>query len=356
MLMHNTSHTRMAHFRMIPNKREFLARALGALGVVGLLERLVRRPGLLVVTYHRIGAPQENAFYDPVYSAGPEAFRAQVQALRDSFRLLRLDELVDLIQAGLPLRGPAALITFDDGYRDNVELALPILEELGVPAAFFLATGFLERPRLPWWDRIAYVIKNTRASTLALALPTPLEIDLVNTPRSQAIWRVVEGFMATPGCDEPTFFAQLEERAQVEVSTEALGRELFMTWDQARRLSEAGMAIGSHAHDHANLALLPEQEQLGELRQSKAILEREIGCEVTALAYPYGGAGAYTHVTQRVAREAGYQLAFTAQRGINRPGRTRPFALARVSVGYADSPTLVHTRNVLYAAFGSSLV
>jgi hypothetical protein len=89
---------------------------------------------------------------------------------------------------------------------------------------------------------------------------------------------------------------------------------------------------------------------------SKAILEREVGRPVTALAYPYGGAGACTEETQSLAREAGYQLAFTAQKGINRPGRSRPFALARVSVGYADSPTLVRTRNILYAAFGSSLV
>jgi peptidoglycan/xylan/chitin deacetylase (PgdA/CDA1 family) len=329
---------------------------MSAVGLLHALERWALRPGLLVVTYHRIGSLASNPYYDPVFSATPEAFRAELDVLRKRFRFLRLDEVLPCVEAGLSLRDPAALLTFDDGYRDNVDVALPILQELGLPAVFFLVSGFLEKPRLPWWDRIAYVIKHTRVRALSLSSPIAVAIDLDRMPRPQAIWLLVEAFMNAEGRDEAGFFAELEARAEVDVPSDQLGRDLFMTWDDARRLKYAGMAIGSHSYNHANLALLAEDEQRRELRESKRLLEGMLGGEVTALAYPFGGSGATSETTQRLAEESGYRIAFTGQKGINRPGRIRPLALSRISVGYADTPALLRSRSVLFSAFGTSLL
>src|SRR5438045_3267414 len=152
------------------NKREFLARVFGRLGVLGLLERVgaTARPGLVVLTYHRIAEPGANPFYDPVISATPESFCAQIEWLRGRVRILTLPELLAQLESGSPWREPAALLTFDDGYRDNFEVAVPILRERNVPATFFLPTAFLEAPRLPWWDHVAYVIKQTRARQIVV--------------------------------------------------------------------------------------------------------------------------------------------------------------------------------------------
>src|SRR5579885_1534693 len=113
---------------MIRNKREYLARLGGRLGILNLLERLGgARPGLFVLTYHRIAEPGADPFYDPVISATPDSFRAQVDGLARRMRILRLAEAIEWIASGPPWREPAALITFDDGYRDNFEVAAPIL-------------------------------------------------------------------------------------------------------------------------------------------------------------------------------------------------------------------------------------
>ncbi len=151
-------------FQSIPNKREFLARAFGRLGILSLLERTIarRRPGLVVLTYHRIAEPSADLFYAPVISATPESFRAQVEWLHNRVRLLTLDELVDQVKSDSPWREPAMLITFDDGYRDNFELAVPILRQRNIPATFFIPTAFLDAPRLPWWDHVAYAIKRAQ--------------------------------------------------------------------------------------------------------------------------------------------------------------------------------------------------
>jgi peptidoglycan/xylan/chitin deacetylase (PgdA/CDA1 family) len=342
---------------LIPNKREFLARRMRDAGVLRLLERFGRRPGFLALTYHRIGTPADAPYYAPIWAASPGAFREQMERLRDSYRVVTLDEAVALAEAGFDVKEPTALVTFDDGYRDNYEVALPILRELGVPAAFFLPTAFLNEPRLPWWDFVAYAVNRTNVPVLRLDRPEPMEIDLERAARVEAVARVVRACLDhyIDVNDERGFLGHLAERAGVVVDDTALGRALFLSWDQARALAGTpGMAVGSHAHSHRTLARLSEAEQRAELAESRRLLEGALGRAVVALAYPYGWPGAYDATTERLAREAGYRLAFTGVEGVNRPGATDPLAVRRLTVGFADSPVLLRARMTLHATAGRS--
>ena len=339
----------MKILRRIPNKREFLARVFGRLGLLGLLERTAAaaRPGLVVLTYHRIAEPGADPFYDPVISATPESFRAQIDWLRRNVRVLALDELLAMLESGSPWREPAALITFDDGYRDNFEVAAPILREQGVPATFFLPTAFLEAPRLPWWDRVAYAIKQTRVPALRLERgpdggAPPLSIDLEAMSRSAVIMKIIRAFLDGTIADERWFLDQLSARAEVEVDGESLARALFTDWDQVRQLAgvDSILTIGSHGHAHHRLAGLDEASQRQELTESKRILESRLGREVAALAYPYGWPGSYTARTKALAAEAGYRLAFASLEGVNRPDSLDPYDIRRLGVGSSDSPAL----------------
>ena len=184
---HNTGRGLRIHviFHGISNKREYLARALGQLGVIGLLERAMgaRRPALIVLTYHRIGETGSDQFYDPVISASPHAFRVQMKWLHDRIHILTLEELDARVQNGGPWKEPTAFVTFDDGYRDNFDTAVPILREFKVPATFFIPTEFFESAKLPWWDYVAFVIKKTEKRQLNLKRrqrgdDQPISIDL----------------------------------------------------------------------------------------------------------------------------------------------------------------------------------
>lgn len=339
-------------FLSIPNKREFLARRLRDFGVLWLLERARRRPGLLVVTHHRIGDPSASPYYEPVFSASPEAFREQICYLRDHFRIVTLDE----VETSTSLKEPSILIAFDDGYRDNFDTAFPLLEELGIPATFFIPTGFFESPHLPWWDHTAYVLNRTELNQVTLDWPTLMTIPLGSSSRADAIWSVISLYLEGKVNDEARFRAHLEERSGVIVDDQALGQELFMTWDQVRVLAGSGMSIGSHSHTHRALAKLSEAEQREELTRSKQVLERELGRQVSAIAYPFGWQGAYNEITERQARAAGYKLAFSARKGVNRPGCWDQFALRRLGVGFRDTPALFRAQVVCYAALGTSLL
>ena len=360
----------------ITNKREFLARAFGSLGFIGLLEQIaVRWPALVVLTYHRIAVPgsASNPYYDPVISATPDAFEAQIRFLSTRFHILSLDALLDItadkgMSASVsPNAGkPIALVTFDDGYRDNCETALPILRKHSVPATFFIATGFLDTARLPWWDHVACVLKRTNVPRLTLDRwpgdVDPIVINLGPTSGGQqhamAITTVVRSFLDGAIEDEPWFLAQLDEQAEVPIDSKALGCKLFMGLDQVRQLADAGMAVGSHGQSHRALAGLDDATQRRELTGSKRFLENSLGLEIKALAYPFGWEGTFTARTMQLAIEAGYYLAFSSLEGVNRPGTAafQPFTLRRLNVGTGDSPSLLRARAVFHAAFGKSFL
>jgi peptidoglycan/xylan/chitin deacetylase (PgdA/CDA1 family) len=347
------------------NKREYLARVFGRVGLLELLERVVSatRPGLIVLTYHRIAEPGANLFYDPVISATPESFRAQIDWLKGQVRVLSLPEFMALLESGSPWREPVALVTFDDGYRDNFEVAVPILREQNVPATFFLPTAFLESPRLPWWDRVAYVIKQTHQRRLDLkrspnqSQPS-LSIDLEAMPRSTAILAIIRAFLDNTIADEPWFLDQLSARAEVPIDGESLARALFTNWDQMRQVVDfdSTLTIGSHGHSHQKLAGLDEASQRHELTESKRILESRLGREVAALAYPYGWSGAYTPQTKALAAETGYRLAFASIEGVNRSDTLDPYDIRRLGVGSGDSAALLRARAALFGTFGTSFL
>ena len=323
---------------MPTSKRDRLVNLLDGAGLLWALQWLARRPGLLVLTYHRIGDTAGQRFDDGVFSASAQGFRQQLLYLRSCFDLIGLGELIPRLEdTGPVFRRPTAMITFDDGYRDNYEVALPILREVGVRAVFFIPAGYIDRPRLTWWDRVAYVVKATTRDTLELDYPEPLTIDLRQPDRNRATDQILHAYKRTPEIDQERFFDALEEQADVEVDSEALGRDLFMPWDQIRELRRVGMAIGSHTYDHPVLAQMPEAIQLSELTRSKQVLESQTGGPIYAFAYPVGSPDAFSDTTKRLVRESGYRAAFSYYGGFNRPGESDPFDLRRMAVDWYDS-------------------
>ena len=233
-----------------------------------------------------------------------------------------------------------------------------------VPATFFIPSAFLESPRLPWWDHVAYAIKQTQVQRFIVERhpkggPPPLEIDLRTMSRTAAIMTIIRAFLDETIADERWFLDQLTERAMVDIDSEGLGRELFMTWDQVRQLADSGtgLTIGSHAHSHRKLAGLDDDAQRDELTGSKQILEARLGRPIKALAYPFGWPGTYTTEPKLWRPQAGYHLAFSSREGINRFARFDRYEVRRLGVGSADSAALLRARmHASPCAFGKSFL
>src|SRR5262249_6155724 len=128
---------------------------------------------LTVVTYHRINRPASVAGFDPdLVDATPEAFETHMRFFKAHFSCVTIDAVVQAVEGGAALPPNPLLVTFDDGYLDNYEHALPVLQRTGMRAVFFVSTDFMRRRKLFWWDRIWMTIRRAAVDRIALTYPT----------------------------------------------------------------------------------------------------------------------------------------------------------------------------------------
>lgn len=300
-------------------------------GLLWAFEHLPSRPGVVVFAHHRIGNGDECEYNRDLFSASAEQFDHQLAYIKRHIPVILPHELAELIAKKKRLTRLHAIITFDDGYLDNYTLAFQLLRQHGLRAAFFLATSFVGSSCLPWWDEIAYLVRNTPWPFLSVPCGSPVIVDL-RAGKEQAISQLVEAYKSEDNCDPATFMQQLYTEAQVEVpARRPTPRRQFIDWNEAREMASAGMEIGAHTHTHPILSRLTERQQQIELQESKAALERNLGLTVTSLAYPNGGPRDFTAETQRIAREVGFTTAFSYYGGVNPADGGESFNLHRIT-------------------------
>ncbi|HEY1221725.1 MAG TPA: polysaccharide deacetylase family protein [Bryobacteraceae bacterium] len=323
---------------MFGGKRELLARGLLWSGATFLLGRLPARDLLLVLNYHRIGNPDDDPFDSGVFSVTGDQLSQQISYLKRHLSPVTLDEAMAFADGTTQekTRRCRVLITFDDGYLDNYEVAFPILRSHGVQGVFFLATGMVGSCYVPWWDHIAYLMKTARQRRFSLRYPADLAVDVNRNGMTKSLWDILSLYKRPENTDPARFIGELTEEAKGKDLPGTLRR--FLNWDEAREMIAGGMAIGSHTHSHTILSQLGPEQQRHDLAQSRALLREQLGIEADALAYPVGGASSFTDRTQQLAQEVGYRAAFSSHGGTNRPGMTRRYDVKRVGVDEQSWP------------------
>jgi peptidoglycan/xylan/chitin deacetylase (PgdA/CDA1 family) len=308
------------------SKKELLGRALYDSGLLRIAGRFAA-DSITVLTYHRIRpdhACAEPPFDEDVFGPTQACFAEQMTWLKSHLTVLSEVELLDLI--GRPAKGHFAVVTFDDGYRDNYELAWPVLRSLGIPAIFFVSPALIDARRLGWWDVIAYLVKHSAKPQIEIR-------------GEVASIRKLQGWMKSlPAAETENLIETLSQIAEVPLPSSELQSGQLMTWDQIVEVSRNGIAIGSHTSTHRVLATLDEDRQWWELSESKAALERRLGQPVRTLAYPAGSHGNFTAASMQIAEECGYEGAFSFHSGGNRLGSIDPFDIHRISAAEEFNP------------------
>ncbi len=274
------------------------------------------QPRLTVLIFHRVLAAPDPLFPHEIDRA---RFDEVCGWLGRWFQVLPLDAAVQALQAGtLPER--ALSITFDDGYADNHDIALPVLQRHGLHATFFVATGFLDGGCM-WNDWVVEAVRRCPAAALDLSgLPLqglPAQLALCDTARrQQAIAQLLRAIKYLPADQRGELAAELGRRAGVSKPP-----ALMMRSEQVRALSEAGMGVGAHTVSHPILRQLDDAAALAEMGGSKQALESITGRAVELFAYPNGRP--HEDFDARIAglvREAGFKAAVTTSWGAAAPG------------------------------------
>lgn len=227
-----------------------------------------------------------------------------METVSSNFNVLPFHEAIDRLQnKSLPPR--ALCITFDDGYADNFEVALPILQKFDLPATFFVATGFLDGGRM-WNDSVIEAIRNVPDSMIDLS-----KLDLgkheIRTieQRQQVISKTLNSLKYLSAPQRLKQVESLLGTLNVEVPT-----NLMMTSEQVRGLVAAGMEVGAHTVNHPILASLDLKQAREEIENGKSELEDIIGIPVDSFAYPNGKPGKdYLADHVKMVQRAGYSRA-----------------------------------------------
>ncbi len=343
---------------------------------IGRLRRIARRvtnmfvPRALILLYHRVTELPS----DPqLLCVSRRHFAEHLEILRKEGCPIRLQRSGrSLRDENLPHRG--VVVTFDDGYADNLCNAKPLLERYDVPATVFVTTGYMGQEREFWWDELDRLLLqretlpetlrlNVNGSTCQWELSASAHFN-EGAYRRHRYWNVSEK-------DDPSprhslyrslhrMLRPMAEREQRKVLDElrewaGAGSTLRPTHrvlspDEVIRLGEGGLVeVGSHTVTHPVLSTLPGAAQRAEIRQSKAHLEEILGRPVTSFAYPYGSASDYTEETVAAIRQAGYLRGCSNFAGVIGPVSDR-FQLPRFLVRDWDGDSFARQLGAWFCA------
>lgn len=268
---------------------------------------------LTILMFHRVTPVPDELFPGEVHR---DSFDLICGWVSRWFNVLALDEAVRRMYDGdLPPR--ALAITFDDGYADNHDVALPILKRHGLNATFFVATGFLDGGRM-WNDTLVESVRRAKADSIdlrgeSMLASNPGILSLRTTgDRRTALQKLISS---------TKYLAPSARQAQVDriatITRAELPHDLMMSSLQVAKLHQAGMRIGAHTVSHPILLGVDDDVAREEILRSRERLAQITGSHIELFAYPNGKPGTdYGRRDAEMVRQLGFLAAFSTSPGV----------------------------------------
>lgn len=283
-----------------------------------------------ILVFHRVNDEQ-----DPFFPSLPTAvFAARMRHIAEQYVVLTVEELADRVRRrDVPRR--ALALTFDDGYRDALTHAAPVLARHGLPATIFLATGYIGTSEMPWYDLLGLAFKTTERAGVELTPGQMLPLDSTSD-RLQALQIALRYFKRITDEDRRRALARLIDELQPACAQRQ--KRLMLSWEEVDTLRGLGVSVGAHTVSHPILSRVAPEAAWREVHGSKVAIERSLGTAVRAFAYPNGGADDYNGTTVDLVGRAGFTCAVTTRRGLN-TSSTPVFELRRGGPSEQHLPT-----------------
>ncbi len=307
---------------------------LRVLGVYAFAQWRHRKQAAILCYHGVMHGGEDN--YSNRNAVTAEMFERQMAYVARHYHVMALPEVVRRLAAKQVLPDYTLALTFDDGFRNNVTVAAPILEKYKLPATIFLTTAFIDSEKLGLWtERVDWLLQcadkpavtfeidgSARELTLATARDRIIASDVIRAQlkalspkeRETSIMDLAEKIGAARRIDQ-----KLEERYA------------FMSWKEARGLLNQRITLGSHTHTHSLMSTLSLAEAHFELSMSQKLIEAELDDQCNLFCYPNGGPRDFTARDKELLHKLGYAAAVTLIPGFN-DHRTDRFELRRFNI------------------------
>ena len=283
--------------------------ATGIDKVVGSVTRPRNMP--IIVGYHRVveDFPSSARTAIPSLLITREMLERQLDWIGRRYRFVDLNELGSQLEEGVVPRQPVAAVTFDDGYRDFHDVALPLLRKKGIPAALFVVTDLVGTSRIQLHDKLYLLLVRRLSRESDTAHRSPVRHHGTTPPFPAGM----APFPATRFLLETLSFAALQQLSEALEAEDQLPQSILqpfhsVTWEMLARICNAGIIVGSHTSTHVLMPNESEQRARDEARNSRLAIEHRLGTRVQHFAYPSGAVDAGS---VRAVAAAGYKCGFT---------------------------------------------
>lgn len=261
------------------------------------------------------------------------------------YRIVSLDDAVDMLAGRKQLQPYSIVLTFDDGYRNNVKCALPVLRRYGAPATFFVSTGHVNERRPFWFDRLDYAVQHLPADGRELRFGDEVvKCGLSSRAELRELYKRMRDTAKKRNGSDLDMLAEMEAIAE-KLESEGGGRlsDIFenddwtavLTWEEIRATLQEDVCFGSHTVDHVRLGMVDGVTVRDQLKRSKDAIERKTGRECRYVCFP---SGSHSLEAAEIAKECGYVAALTTVEGMNKIGED-PMFLKRI--GFPENGSIV---------------
>lgn len=314
------------------------------------MRRLHRGEYLTVLCYHRVmDKPEGYPFDDDLISASVDQFTHQMEYVSKHYNVINFRDLAAHLDSPGGFPRNSLIVTFDDGYVDNYEVAWPILKRFGLTATMFVTTGFIGENRVFWWDRIAYLVKSARAGTYEIPAPASVVLGLgEKAERQEAAGYMIKVAKGLADDAKEEMIQELSKTLDVWVDEQK--HDVMMDWDQVRELDRGGIEIGAHSVNHPLFSNVDEERLTSEVNGSKERIESELGNQVVTFGAP--GRGILTPEKQRefekmlrrIVTESGYKFSTQYRWGLVYERDFDPLAIERLGIETYDDDSIFKTK------------
>lgn len=240
----------------------------------------------IVLMYHSVADRDSREWVDPRWTMSAADFEGQLDFLSRERRVISLEQLISDIQERRPIPAGTVVLTFDDGYRDNLTVVAPLLRRYKLPASFFIPTSYMDEGNNMWVDKVYNAFRLRTRHSLQLALLGEEAITLGSQAQARATFHRLNDLLIYIPHPERE---QVVEEIIAQLQPSQLTPRLVMNWEELRRLRRdfPEITIGAHTSGHDPLDHTERQTIVSEVDQSLCDLKREADISAKLFSFPY---------------------------------------------------------------------
>jgi len=314
--------------------------------MVYLLKKITGREEVTILFYHRIIDYNDKQLLNPsLLSSNPRNFEKQMKYLSKNYNVISFDDLIKWKKNKKNLPKKSVIITFDDGYKDNYLNAYPILRKYKLPAMIALTTGHIDNDELFWWDKVAYMINNSKVKNVdVVGFSEILFEDKLNTIR------LVEKKVKNMDEDlKNQVIENLRKKLKVKLPKQ---KNLFLSWKEIKEMSNNNISFCAHTVTHPILTRVSLTQAKKEILNSRINIEKKIKKKINVFTYPNGGKKDMSKDIDDFLKEKDFEYCLSTMYGTNNLKKDM-FRLKRVGINKDDDLNLFKIKIMGLGKFAS---